>query len=107
MLTESSSFLMSTRTSRGILSIAWILYGLLGSPSLGQGANVFLSSAELAAIASILGRLPTAEEYLAYASKIDSMAPEIYQYLNFDQVPEFLAAAEKGRSIAQEIVVQA
>ena len=74
---------------------------------LGQGANVFLSSAELAAIASILGRLPTAEEYLAYASKIDSMAPEIYQYLNFDQVPEFLAAAEKGRSIAQEIVVQA
>ena len=38
---------------------------------------------------------------------IDSMAPEIYDYLNFDQVPEFLADAEKGRSLAQEVVVQA
>jgi aconitate hydratase 2/2-methylisocitrate dehydratase len=74
---------------------------------LGQGADVFLASAELAAIASILGRLPTAEEYLKYATQIDSMAPEIYNYLNFDQVPSFLEAAEKGRSLAREIVVQA
>lgn len=35
------------------------------------------------------------------------MAPEIYNYLNFDQVPEFLSAAEEGRSIAKEIVVSA
>ena len=74
---------------------------------LGQGANVFLASAELAAIAAVLGKLPTPEEYLEFATKIDSMAPEIYDYLNFDQVPEFLEAADKGRSIAREIVVQA
>ncbi len=73
---------------------------------LGQGANVFLASAELAAIASVLGRIPNAEEYMEYASKIDSMAPEIYNYLNFDQVPDFLQAAERGASIAKEIVVQ-
>jgi len=74
---------------------------------LGQGSNVFLASAELAAVAAILGRLPTNEEYQGYASKINSMAPEIYNYLNFDQVPEFLSAAEEGRSIAREIVVSA
>ena len=74
---------------------------------LGQGSNVFLASAELAAVAAILGRLPTNEEYQGYASKINSMAPEIYNYLNFDQVPEFLSAAEEGRSLAKEIVVSA
>ena len=73
---------------------------------LGQGSNVFLASAELAAIASVMGKLPTPEEYLEYASQIDSMAPEIYNYLNFDQVPEFLSAAEEGKSLAQEVVVQ-
>jgi aconitate hydratase 2/2-methylisocitrate dehydratase len=73
---------------------------------LGQGSNVFLASAELAAVASVLGKLPTSEEYLSYASQIDSMAPEVYNYLNFDQVPEFLEAADQGRSIAREIVVQ-
>src|SRR5210317_919647 len=69
---------------------------------LGQGSNVFLASAELAAVAAILGRLPTNEEYQSYAAKVNSMAPEIYNYLNFDQVPEFLSAAEEGRSIAKE-----
>ena len=74
---------------------------------LGQGSDVFLASAELAAIASIMGKLPTKEEYLNFALKIDSMAPEIYNYLNFDKVPEFLEAAKQGASIAREIVVQA
>ena len=74
---------------------------------LGQGSNVYLASAELAAIASVKGKLPTKEEYLEFATQIDSMAPEIYNYLNFDKLPEFLEAAEEGRSLAQEVVVQA
>ncbi len=74
---------------------------------LGQGADVFLASAELAAIAAVLGYLPTPEEYMEYATKIDSMAPEIYNYLNFDQVPEFLESAERGASLAKEVVVSA
>jgi aconitate hydratase 2/2-methylisocitrate dehydratase len=72
---------------------------------LGQGANVFLSSAELAAIAALLGKLPSVEQYMAYASKIDSMAPEIYRYLNFDRMPDFTAAAEQGKRIAVELKV--
>ena len=70
---------------------------------LGQGADVFLASAELAAIAAVMGKLPTPEEYLAYATKIDSMAPEIYRYLNFDRMPEYTEAATRGRSLAVDI----
>ncbi len=70
---------------------------------LGQGADVYLASAELAAIASILGKLPTAAEYMEYAGKIDSMAPEIYKYLNFDQIPEFVASAERGQEVVLKL----
>ena len=73
---------------------------------LGQGADVFLGSAELAAITSILGKLPTPAEYMEFATQIDSMGDEIYNYLNFDQVPAFLEAAQEGQSIAREVVVQ-
>jgi len=70
---------------------------------LGQGANVYLASAELAAIAAVLGRLPTVEEYMEYATRIDSMAPEIYRYLEFDKMPEFTEAAEHA---VNEVVVK-
>jgi len=70
---------------------------------LGQGANVYLSSAELAAIAAVLGRLPTVEEYMEYATRIDSMAPEIYRYLEFDKMPDFTKAAEHAQN---EVVVK-
>ncbi|OOG15453.1 bifunctional aconitate hydratase 2/2-methylisocitrate dehydratase, partial [Pseudomonas sp. C9] len=60
---------------------------------LGDGANVYLASAELASVASILGRLPTVEEYMEYAGKIDSMAADVYRYLSFDQIAEFREVA--------------
>jgi len=72
---------------------------------LGQGANVYLASAELAAIASIVGRLPTVEEYMAYATKIDSMAPEIYRYMNFDQMPEFVESAKRGQEVVLKLAI--
>merc|ERR1719232_1997362 len=63
---------------------------------LGQGANVYLASAELAAISSILGRLPTADEYRSFMADVDSTADDTYRYLNFDQLPEFV---ERGKSV--------
>ena len=51
---------------------------------LGDGADVFLASAELAAIASVLGKLPSPEEYLKYMQEINPFADEIYRYLNFN-----------------------
>eukprot|EP00944_MAST-04C_sp_MAST-4C-sp1_P011890 g11890.t1 len=60
---------------------------------LGAGANVYLASAEVAAVSSILGRLPSPEEYLEYSSTIDSNSSKIYKYLNFDQVPSFVESA--------------
>ncbi len=70
---------------------------------LGQGADVYLASAELAAIASVLGKLPSVEEYMKYSSKIDSMSSDIYQYLAFDQMENYRASAERGKSIAVEM----
>jgi len=62
---------------------------------LGTGANVYLSSAELAAVVAIEGKLPTVAEYQAYVKDIDPMAEDIYRYINFDQIPMFQDAAVK------------
>jgi len=67
---------------------------------LGEGANVYLTSAELASVGAILGKLPTVEEYMEYARKIDSMSDEIFQYMNFDQIESFQQAASEGKEIA-------
>ncbi|QEI12476.1 bifunctional aconitate hydratase 2/2-methylisocitrate dehydratase [Cellvibrio japonicus] len=67
---------------------------------LGEGANVYLASAELAAIAAVLGKLPTPEEYLSYAQKIDSMSADIYRYLNFNEIESYQSAANEGKRIA-------
>jgi len=61
---------------------------------LGTGSNVYLASAELAAVASLEGKLPTTAEYMAYANKLDTMASDVYRYLNFDQLPSYVSAAE-------------
>ena len=73
---------------------------------LGDGANVYLTSAELASVGGILGRLPTPEEYMEYASKIDSMASEVYRYMNFDQIESFQKSAEQGKLIAAQQIVE-
>ena len=61
---------------------------------LGRGANVYLGSAELAAICSRLGRIPTREEYLADIGVIDEHGAQIYRYMNFDQIEEYREAEE-------------
>ena len=61
---------------------------------LGQGANVYLASAELASVAAVLGKLPTPEEYQQYAAQIDSMSADIYQYLSFDKMSDYTDAAK-------------
>jgi aconitate hydratase 2/2-methylisocitrate dehydratase len=62
---------------------------------LGDGADVYLGSAELAAVAAILGKLPTVEEYLAYAKNLDTLADDVYRYLNFDQIESYQQSASQ------------
>lgn len=62
---------------------------------LGQGANVYLASAELAAVAAVLGKLPTNAEYQEYAGKLDSMSDEVYRYMNFDRMTDYTKKADK------------
>ena len=73
---------------------------------LGDGSNVYLTSAELASVGGVLGRLPTPEEYLEYAGQLDAMASDIYRYMNFDQITSFQKAAEDGKRIAAELIVE-
>ena len=61
---------------------------------LGDGANVYLCSAELAAVGAILGKIPTIEEYMGFAKNLDSMASDIYRYMNFDKMDTYQQAAD-------------
>jgi len=70
---------------------------------LGDATNVYLASAELAAVASIIGKLPTVEEYMEYAKNIDSMAADVYRYLSFDQIAEFREAAANAKIPAVQV----
>jgi aconitate hydratase 2/2-methylisocitrate dehydratase len=71
---------------------------------LGDGADVFLASAELAAIASVLGKLPSPEEYLKYMKEINPFADEIYRYLNFNEIDQYVDSANSADIPAVNIV---
>ena len=62
---------------------------------LGKGANVYLSSAELAAVAAIIGKIPTVEEYMQHVGDLATMADEVYRYLNFHEIEEYKSVADK------------
>ncbi|AHE64494.1 bifunctional aconitate hydratase 2/2-methylisocitrate dehydratase [Pasteurella multocida] len=61
---------------------------------LGQGANVYLASAELAAVSAILGKLPTPEEYLTFAADLQQDKDDTYRYMNFDQINSYTKKAD-------------
>ena len=63
---------------------------------LGDGANVFLASAELAAISATLGYIPTIEEYNEFMSEINTMGPDVYRYLNFHEIASYKEAANSA-----------
>lgn len=65
---------------------------------LGDGANVYLCSAELAAVGAIVGKIPTTAEYMEYANKIESMSGDVFRYLNFDRMDEFKKAEEEAKA---------
>ncbi|MEC7912555.1 MAG: bifunctional aconitate hydratase 2/2-methylisocitrate dehydratase [Pseudomonadota bacterium] len=63
---------------------------------LGDGADVFLASAELAAIASIIGKLPSPKEYQKYMEEINPLADDIYRYLNFNEIDKYVDSANNS-----------
>ena len=71
---------------------------------LGDGADVFLASAELAAISSVIGKLPTPEEYKKYMQEIDPLADDIYKYLNFNEIDQYVDSANAAEIPTVNIV---
>ncbi|CAM3668065.1 bifunctional aconitate hydratase 2/2-methylisocitrate dehydratase [Polynucleobacter antarcticus] len=61
---------------------------------LGIDTNVFLASAELSAVAALLGRIPTMPEYLAELGALNAKADEVYRYMNFDKIKSFSDVAD-------------
>ncbi|MDE3233951.1 MAG: bifunctional aconitate hydratase 2/2-methylisocitrate dehydratase, partial [Pseudomonadota bacterium] len=61
---------------------------------LGKNTNVYLGSAEVAAISSKLGRIPTVEEYQASMTEINKDGSQIYKYMNFDKIEEYAEVAK-------------
>ena len=61
---------------------------------LGKGADVFLASAELAAVSAIEGKLPTVEEYHKYANQIAATAKDTFRYMNFDRMEHYVDATK-------------
>ena len=66
---------------------------------LGQGANVYLASSELAAVSAALGKIPTMDEYMSFMGNINTMSDSIYRYLNFNEIESYMKAAERAKSI--------
>jgi len=64
---------------------------------LGIDTRVYLSSAELAAVGALLGRIPTLAEYLEHVEAVNKASGDVYRYMNFDQIPEF---ADAGKAAA-------
>jgi aconitate hydratase 2 / 2-methylisocitrate dehydratase len=61
---------------------------------LGIDTRVYLSSAELAAVCALLGRIPTLPEYLEYVKALEGKSADVYRYMNFNQIPEFQEVAD-------------
>jgi aconitate hydratase 2/2-methylisocitrate dehydratase len=64
---------------------------------MGLDTRVYLASAELAAVAALLGRLPTPAEYQEEVQAVNAKADDVYRYMNFDQIPEFREVADTVR----------
>ncbi|MCZ6803961.1 MAG: bifunctional aconitate hydratase 2/2-methylisocitrate dehydratase [Proteobacteria bacterium] len=72
---------------------------------LGDGANVYLASAEIAAVSSILGHIPSMAEYMQFAADLDPLAADIYRYLNFDEIESFQKSASEAQAKLEAIPV--
>lgn len=66
---------------------------------LGNDANVYLGSAELAAVCASVGKLPTVAEYMAEVAKLDTMSADVYRYLQFDEIVDY--KVESPKSLAE------
>ncbi|WP_394672271.1 bifunctional aconitate hydratase 2/2-methylisocitrate dehydratase [Limnobacter sp.] len=67
---------------------------------LGIDTRVYLASAELSAVCALMGKIPTVEEYMEQVKMLGNVSGEVYRYMNFDQIPEFVEIANKAQLAA-------
>ena len=57
---------------------------------MGDGCNVYLASSEVTAISSLLGKIPNLEEYQDYMKDLNTMSSEVFRYMNFNEIEDYL-----------------
>ncbi len=62
---------------------------------LGIDTNVYLSSAELAAVTALMGKIPSVAEYMEQVKSLEAKAADVYRYMNFNEIPQFVEIAEE------------
>jgi len=67
---------------------------------LGIDTRVYLASAELSAVCALMGKIPTVEEYMEQVKMLGNVSDEVYRYMNFDQIQEFVDIANKAQLAA-------
>ena len=92
--------LLSNRVPAGVDQAAYVKSGFLAAIAKGETECPLIDRE--AAVGGVLGRLPTVEEYMEYATKIDSVSDEIFRYMKFDQLSDYADAAERGREMVIE-----
>ena len=63
---------------------------------MGDGTDVYLASSEVTAITSLLGKIPTLEEYNEYMVDLNTMSEEVFRFMNFNEIENYL---EKVRNM--------
>jgi aconitate hydratase 2/2-methylisocitrate dehydratase len=71
---------------------------------MGKDSNVYLASAELSAVAAVMGKIPTVAEYMEQVNSIEPLAADIYRYLNFNQLDEYQSIADTVTQIAVQVL---
>ncbi|MCX7169977.1 MAG: bifunctional aconitate hydratase 2/2-methylisocitrate dehydratase, partial [Proteobacteria bacterium] len=61
---------------------------------LGIDTRVYLSSAELAAVCALMGKIPTVAEYMDQVKLLEAKAADVYRYMNFNQIAAFQEVAD-------------
>jgi len=74
---------------------------------LGKETQVYLGSAELAALCAKLGRIPTVEEYMSIVpQKLAGKEADVYKYLNFNEIENYALESRKDAEEKYGITVK-
>ena len=62
---------------------------------MGDGTDVYLASSEVTAITSLLGKIPSLNEYNEYMADLNTMSEQVFRFMNFNEIENYLEKVRK------------